>query len=158
MSLEYKKRRSRLGRLIGRDSIAILPTSSIKMRSRDTDYPFRANSDFYYFTGFSEPEAFSTYMIPLLIISLIFYKRILFSIFIAIAIFLSSSSLGILMVLLVFMYTIFSNIQLSKIYRILFFLDIRCIFCKVVLPIPLLGTLIILSKAKSSLKLLTTLK
>ena len=57
MSHEYKKRRNKLSRLIGRDSIAILPTSSIKMRSRDTDYPFRANSDFYYFTGFSEPEA-----------------------------------------------------------------------------------------------------
>ena len=57
MSLEYKKRRRKLSKLIGKDSIAILPTSSIKMRSRDTDYPFRANSDFYYFTGFSEPEA-----------------------------------------------------------------------------------------------------
>ena len=57
MSLEYKKRRNKLSRLIGKDSIAILPTAPYKNRSRDTYYPYRPDSDFFYFTGFSEPDA-----------------------------------------------------------------------------------------------------
>ncbi|UMX81842.1 aminopeptidase P N-terminal domain-containing protein [Klebsiella pneumoniae] len=27
------------------------------MRSADSEYPYRQNSDFWYFTGFNEPEA-----------------------------------------------------------------------------------------------------
>jgi len=57
MSLEYKKRRNKLSRLIGKDGIAILPTAPYKNRSRDTYYPYRPDSDFFYFTGFSEPDA-----------------------------------------------------------------------------------------------------
>ena len=57
MSLEYKKRRNKLSRMIGKDGIAILPTAPSKNRSRDTYYPYRPDSDFFYFTGFSEPDA-----------------------------------------------------------------------------------------------------
>ena len=57
MSLEYKKRRNKLSRLIGKDGIAILPIAPYKNRSRDTYYPYRPDSDFFYFTGFSEPDA-----------------------------------------------------------------------------------------------------
>ncbi|MDR5819193.1 aminopeptidase P N-terminal domain-containing protein [Caballeronia sp. LZ043] len=37
--------------------VAILPTAPEVMRNRDTDYPFRHDSYFYYLTGFNEPEA-----------------------------------------------------------------------------------------------------
>jgi len=43
--------------MMGDDSIAILPTSSVHMRNRDIEYPFRPDSDFYYLSGYPEPEA-----------------------------------------------------------------------------------------------------
>lgn len=57
MNKEFEKRRRKLARLIGKDGIAVIPTASTRVRSRDTDYPYRPDSDFYYFTGFSEPNA-----------------------------------------------------------------------------------------------------
>lgn len=54
---EYKRRRKRLMDMMGEDSIAILPTSPVRIRNRDVEYPFRADSDFYYLTGFAEPES-----------------------------------------------------------------------------------------------------
>lgn len=39
------------------NSIAIVPSAREKSRNRDVDYPFRQDSDFYYLTGFAEPEA-----------------------------------------------------------------------------------------------------
>ena len=44
-------------RMMGPDSIAILPTAPVAIRNRDADYPYRPDSDFYYLTGFNEPEA-----------------------------------------------------------------------------------------------------
>lgn len=38
-------------------SVAILPAAREARRSNDTDYRYRQDSDFYYVTGFSEPEA-----------------------------------------------------------------------------------------------------
>lgn len=43
--------------MMGSDSIAILPACPVKNRNRDVEYPYRADSDFYYMTGFREPEA-----------------------------------------------------------------------------------------------------
>ena len=43
--------------LIGSDSIAIIPTSSVYIRNRDVEFPFRADSDFFYLTVYPEPEA-----------------------------------------------------------------------------------------------------
>ncbi len=40
-----------------RFAIAILPTALEHIRNRDAEYPFRPDSDFYYLTGFAEPEA-----------------------------------------------------------------------------------------------------
>ena len=57
MNKEFEKRRRKLAKLIGKDCIAVIPTASTRVRSRDTDYPYRPDSDFYYFTGFSEPNA-----------------------------------------------------------------------------------------------------
>ena len=54
---EFAKRRKRLMQAMGRDSIAILPSSPVRMRNRDVEYPYRPDSDFYYITGFPEPEA-----------------------------------------------------------------------------------------------------
>ena len=54
---ELKNRRKRLMDMIGSDSIAILPTSSVVVRNRDVEFPFRPDSDFFYLTGYPEPEA-----------------------------------------------------------------------------------------------------
>lgn len=37
--------------------IAVLPTAPEVMRNRDADFPYRHDSDFYYLSGFAEPEA-----------------------------------------------------------------------------------------------------
>jgi Xaa-Pro aminopeptidase len=44
-------------RMIGKGNIAVVPASPAKLRSRDVAYPYRQDSDFYYLTGFAEPEA-----------------------------------------------------------------------------------------------------
>jgi len=54
---EYARRRTTLMGLMGANSIAILPAAREKIRSRDTEYHFRQDSDFYYLTGFDEPDA-----------------------------------------------------------------------------------------------------
>ena len=54
---EFKHRRSKLMRLMGNNSIAIIPTSPTTIRNRDVEYAYRPDSDFYYLTGFKEPEA-----------------------------------------------------------------------------------------------------
>ncbi len=54
---ERARRRKNLMRAIGKDSIAIIPSAPVKLRSRDTDYRYRQDSDFYYLTGFNEPES-----------------------------------------------------------------------------------------------------
>jgi len=54
---EFARRRKRLMDLMGEDSIAVLPTSPVRPRNRDVEYPFRPDSDFYYLTGFAEPDA-----------------------------------------------------------------------------------------------------
>lgn len=53
----HRRRRGRLLRTIGRRSVAVLPTAPVARRNRDTEYPYRHDSDFYYLTGFREPEA-----------------------------------------------------------------------------------------------------
>lgn len=57
ISSEFAKRRAQLLREIGRDTIAILPTAPIALRNRDVEYPYRPDSDFFYLTGFPEPDA-----------------------------------------------------------------------------------------------------
>jgi len=37
--------------------VAILPNAAVTLRNRDVEHPFRANSDFLYLTGFTEPDA-----------------------------------------------------------------------------------------------------
>ncbi|MEZ5562434.1 MAG: aminopeptidase P N-terminal domain-containing protein [Gammaproteobacteria bacterium] len=54
---EFSRRRRQLMRMMGQGSVAILPAAQPRMRNRDVQYPYRQDSDFYYLTGFSEPEA-----------------------------------------------------------------------------------------------------
>jgi len=53
----YARRRAELVNQIGVNDIVIVPTSPVKMRNGDVEYQFRADSDFYYLSGFEEPEA-----------------------------------------------------------------------------------------------------
>lgn len=54
---EFKRRRRELMRMMGPGSIAILPTAPLQVRNRDVYFPYRPDSDFFYLTGFPEPEA-----------------------------------------------------------------------------------------------------
>ncbi len=54
---EFKRRRKQLMRMMGNDSIAILPAAPMSVRNRDVHYRYRPDSDFYYLTGFDEPDA-----------------------------------------------------------------------------------------------------
>jgi Xaa-Pro aminopeptidase len=56
-SKEFLKRRKQLMRMVGMGGIAILPSAPVRLRSRDVEYRFRQDSDFYYLTGFAEPDA-----------------------------------------------------------------------------------------------------
>jgi Xaa-Pro aminopeptidase len=44
-------------RRMNKDSVAIIPAAREAVRSHDTNYRYRQNSDFFYLTGFEEPEA-----------------------------------------------------------------------------------------------------
>ena len=54
---EFVKRRRRLMALADHGAILIIPAGKERLRSKDTTYPFRQDSDFWYLTGFNEPEA-----------------------------------------------------------------------------------------------------
>ena len=54
---EFARRRKNLMALMEPNSIAIIPSAREQVRSRDTGYLFRQDSDFYYLSGFVEPEA-----------------------------------------------------------------------------------------------------
>ena len=54
---EFKRRRDELMKMMGKNTIAILPSASLVTRNRDADFPFRQDSDFLYLTGFNEPDA-----------------------------------------------------------------------------------------------------
>ncbi len=53
----YARRRAQFASQLGHDAIAILGTAPERARNRDSDFPFRHDSYFYYLTGFSEPNA-----------------------------------------------------------------------------------------------------
>jgi Xaa-Pro aminopeptidase len=54
---EFARRRRRLMELMTPGSIAVLPAGRVQYRNRDTEHLFRQTSDFYYLTGFEEPDA-----------------------------------------------------------------------------------------------------
>src|SRR5262245_9546899 len=52
----FADRRRRLAEAVG-DGIAVIPGAQEVRRNADTDYEFRQASDFYFLTGFDEPDA-----------------------------------------------------------------------------------------------------
>lgn len=54
---EFKKRRQRLMDMMSPGAVAVIPGAKQQRRNRDVQYLFRQDSDFYYLTGFTEPEA-----------------------------------------------------------------------------------------------------
>jgi Xaa-Pro aminopeptidase len=52
----YRARRGRLAAAMA-EGIAVIPTAPERVRNRDTHYPYRFDSHFYYLSGFAEPEA-----------------------------------------------------------------------------------------------------
>lgn len=56
-SSEYGRRRAALMGLMSEQSIAVIPAAPARIRNRDCEYLYRQDSDFYYLTGYSEPDA-----------------------------------------------------------------------------------------------------
>ena len=52
----FAERRQRFMTAIG-DSIAIIPAAPVAIRSGDVEFIYRQDNDFYYLTGFTEPES-----------------------------------------------------------------------------------------------------
>ncbi len=52
----FARRRERLAQAMGA-GVAVIPTAPERVRNRDTHFPYRFDSHFYYLTGFAEPEA-----------------------------------------------------------------------------------------------------
>jgi Xaa-Pro aminopeptidase len=50
------ERRAKIGQRF-EDRVLVIPTGNPKVRANDTDYRFRAGTDFFYLTGCSEPDA-----------------------------------------------------------------------------------------------------
>ncbi|WP_281645673.1 Xaa-Pro aminopeptidase [Parendozoicomonas sp. Alg238-R29] len=53
----YTERRRALLDSLKEGSVLVLPSATEKVRNRDCEYHFRQDSDFWYLTGFGEPEA-----------------------------------------------------------------------------------------------------
>ena len=56
MISQYAQRRADVARALG-DGVAVIPAARHALRNADTEYEYRQNSDFFYLTGLSEPEA-----------------------------------------------------------------------------------------------------
>lgn len=54
---EYLARRKKLAQQLSDNSLAIIPAAQEVMRNGDSHYRFRQDSNFYYLTGFNEPDA-----------------------------------------------------------------------------------------------------
>ena len=59
MAIHHKEFKQRRDTLMARmkDGIAVIPTAPEVIRNRDSHYPYRFDSYFYYLTGFTEPES-----------------------------------------------------------------------------------------------------
>jgi Xaa-Pro aminopeptidase len=54
---DFKQRRKHLAQRLKKNSVALIASAPARIRNRDTEYPYRQHSDFFYLTGFDEPEA-----------------------------------------------------------------------------------------------------
>ncbi len=62
MKDEFAKRRKQLMRQIGSSGILIVSAAPISHRNSDCEHAYRQQSDFYYLTGFDEPEAVAVFL------------------------------------------------------------------------------------------------
>jgi Xaa-Pro aminopeptidase len=53
---QYVRRRQQLACAM-REGLAVIPTAPERLRNRDTHFPYRFDSHFWYLTGFAEPDA-----------------------------------------------------------------------------------------------------
>lgn len=53
----FQQRRQHLLQSMADNSVALIASGKELIRNRDTHYPFRPQSDFYFLTGFNEPDA-----------------------------------------------------------------------------------------------------
>jgi Xaa-Pro aminopeptidase len=53
----FRTRRAKFMQAIGEGATAILPSAPVALRSGDVEFIYRQDSDFYYLTGFVEPES-----------------------------------------------------------------------------------------------------
>ncbi len=53
---EFERRRQSFVQQIG-DAVAVFPSAPAAIRSNDTDYEYRQDTDFYFLSGFTEPES-----------------------------------------------------------------------------------------------------
>ena len=53
----FKTRRAEVAKRMEDNSILILSSSKLVSRNNDTTFPFRQDSNFYYLTGFQEPDS-----------------------------------------------------------------------------------------------------
>ena len=56
----FAQRRKRFIEAIG-DGLAILPSAPVAVRSADVEFMYRQDNDFYYLTGFAEPESIAMF-------------------------------------------------------------------------------------------------
>jgi len=54
---QFAKHRQQLMAMMGPNSIAVLPNAPVATRNRDIDFTHRSDSNFYYLSGFEEPES-----------------------------------------------------------------------------------------------------
>lgn len=54
---EYKKRRESFCKSLKKNSLALFVSAEQKVRSNDTEFPYRQDSNFYYLSGFKEDNA-----------------------------------------------------------------------------------------------------
>ena len=53
----FADRRRRFLNAIGSGAVAIMPSAPVSVRSGDVEFIYRQDNDFYYLTGFAEPES-----------------------------------------------------------------------------------------------------
>lgn len=53
----FAKRRKKFIEELRDNSVVIIPNKSFSLRTHDTEYKFKPDSDFYYLTGFKEPDS-----------------------------------------------------------------------------------------------------
>jgi Xaa-Pro aminopeptidase len=52
----FRERRQQFAAAVG-DGLALIPAAGLQIRNDDVEHPFRQNTDFFYLTGFDEPDA-----------------------------------------------------------------------------------------------------